>query len=140
MSFEQPRNLSYLLHLWQVERNGELVWWASLENPRIGERQIFADLAELSVFLDEKTVNRCHPIVGNGLQRTEGTTASPAQPVKDAYSGYLSYLLRLLWADREENPAWRISLQSIQTTERLNFKDLAALTDYLEKRLSESKA
>jgi hypothetical protein len=138
MAFELPQNLSYLLHLWQVERNGEPVWWASLENPRTGERQIFADLAELYVFLDEKTVNRYQPILGDALPQQGETTSSPAQPVRGAHPGYLSYLLRLLWADREGNPNWQISLQSIQTTERLNFKDLAALTAYLEKKLCES--
>lgn len=138
MPIEQPQNLSYLLHLWQVERNGEPVWWASLENPRTGERQTFADLAELYVFLDEKTVNRYQPIMGDDLPQQGETTFSPAQPVKDTHAGYFSYLLRLLWADREGNPNWRISLQSVQTTERLNFKDLAALTDYLEIKLSRS--
>lgn len=139
MPIEQPKNLSYLLHLWQVERNGEQVWWASLENPRMGERQTFAYLAELYVFLDEKTVSRYQPNLGGDLPQRGETTSGPAQPVKDTHSGPLSYLLRLLWMDREGNPNWRISLQSVQTTERLNFKDLAALTDYLEKKLRESK-
>ncbi len=54
---KQSQNLTYLLHLWRIERNGESVWWASLENPRIGERHAFASLAELFSFLDEMTVN-----------------------------------------------------------------------------------
>lgn len=138
MPVEQPQNLSYLLHLWQVERNGEPLWWASLENPRTGERQTFADLAELHVFLDEKTVYRCQPQVKNALQPRGEIKAGMAKPAEDAPSGRLSYLLRLLWADRESNQNWRISLQNVQTTERHNFYDLAALTDYLEKKLLES--
>lgn len=138
MPIEQPQNLSYLLHLWQVERNGEPLWWASLENPRTGERQTFADLAELYVFLDEKTVNRYQSSVKNDLQPRGEIKAGMAQPATDSHSGRPSYLLRLLCADRESNQNWRISLQSVQTSERLNFNDLAALTDYLEKKLLES--
>lgn len=137
MRVEQPQNLSYLLHLWQVERNDESLWWASLENPRTGERQTFADLAELHVFLDEKTVHWCQPSVKNDLRPREETQATMAQPAKDAHAGRLSYLLRLLWADRESSQDWRISLQSVQTAERRNFYDLPALTDYLEKKLLE---
>ena len=54
MSVKQDSNLSYMLHLWQVERNGKPVWWASLENPRTGERQAFADLEALMNYLEEK--------------------------------------------------------------------------------------
>jgi hypothetical protein len=67
MSIEQPQNLSYLLRLWQVERNGELVWWSSLENSRTGEHQAFADLEDLFAFLNEKTINRSQPAGENDL-------------------------------------------------------------------------
>jgi hypothetical protein len=137
MSIEQPGNLSYLLHLWQVERNGEPVWWASLDNPRTGERQIFADLAELFIFLDEKAVH-CHPqAVRNDLNLSRETETGLDQPVNNTHLHYLSYLLRLLRVGRENNPAWRVSLQSIHTTERLNFKDLETFTDYLVKKMLE---
>lgn len=138
MAAKQDPYLFYLLHLRPVERNGELVWWASLENPRIGERHAFADLTELFTFLDEKTVH--------GLPRTGESDLSPdgdptiglTSPVSNPGFGYLSYLLRFLWIDREGDPAWRISLQSPHTAERLTFSDLEALMHYLEEKLGES--
>jgi len=138
MSIEPPKNLSYLLHLWQVERNGEPVWWASLENPRTGERQAFADLAELFAFLDEKTVNWLQPSGEDDLEPRGDTTISLTTPVSDTRARYLSYLLRLLSVDREGNPAWRVSLQSPHAADRLNFADLEALMNYLEGKLRKS--
>ena len=137
MSIETSKNLSYLLHLWQVERNGEPVWWASLENPRTGERQAFADLAELFAFLDEKTANWFQPAGENNLDPLE-TTSGLTLPVSDTRARYLSYLLRLLSAEREGNPAWRVSLQSPHAAEWLNFADLEALMNYLEDELRKS--
>lgn len=136
MAVQQDPNLSYLLHLWQVERNGEPVWWASLENPRTGERLAFADLAELFAFLDEKTVNWLQPGGENNLDPLE-TTNGVTLPVSDTRTRYLSYLLRLLMVNREGNPAWRVSLQSPNVAERLNFTDLEAMIGYLEKKLRE---
>ena len=46
--------LSYLLRLWQARVDGELVWRASLESPRTGERRGFANLADLFAFLEEE--------------------------------------------------------------------------------------
>jgi hypothetical protein len=46
---------AYLLRLWQDESDGRLVWRASLEDARTGERQGFADLAVLHTFLAEQT-------------------------------------------------------------------------------------
>lgn len=137
MSVKQPQNLSYLLHLWQVERNGEPVWWASLENPRTGERQAFADLTELFTFLDEKTVNWLQPAGENSLGSRDEPASGLAPPVGNPRSRYLSYLLRLLWMEREGNPAWRVSLQSPHATDRLNFADLDAMISYLEEKLRE---
>ena len=138
MSIEQPRNLSYLLRLWQVERNDELVWWASLENPRTGERQAFADLAELFTFLDEKTVSWFQPIGETDLDPWGETTNGLTPPVGNPRSRYLSYLMRLMWVDREGSPPWRVSLQSPHTGERLNFASLEALMNYLEEKSRES--
>ena len=138
MSIETSKNLSYLLHLWQVERNGEPVWWASLENPRTGERQAFADLAELFAFLDEKTANWLQPAGEDDLEPRGDTTISLTTPVSDTRARYLSYLLRLLSVDREGNPAWRVSLQSPHAADRLNFADLEALMNYLEGKLRKS--
>ena len=138
MSVKQDPNLSYLLHLWQVERNGEPVWWASLENPRTGERQAFADLAELFAFLDEKTAKWLQPAGEDDLEPRGDTTISLTTPVSDTRARYLSYLLRLLSVDREGNPAWRVSLQSPHAADRLNFADLEALMNYLEGKLREA--
>jgi hypothetical protein len=139
MSFEQLQKLTYLLHLRQVERNRELVWWASLENPRTGERQAFADLIELFAFLDEKTANWLQPSGERHLSSGGEFTSALGPSANNARSRYLSYFLRLLWVEREGNPAWLVSLQSPHTGERLNFTDLEALIDYLEDRLREAK-
>ena len=138
MSIEQPQNLSYLLHLWQVERNGEPVWWASLENPRTGERQVFADLAGLFAFLDEKTIDLLQPAEENDLDPGGEAKIGLTKPMSNARGRYLSYLLHLLSVDRDGNPTWRISLQSPHIAERLNFTDLAALINYLEEQLRQS--
>jgi hypothetical protein len=43
--------LAYLVRLWSVHHNGDLVWRASAENAHTGERHAFADLAALCEFL-----------------------------------------------------------------------------------------
>jgi hypothetical protein len=55
MSREERRYLSYLLRLWQVRSEGELVWRASLESAHTGERQGFANLDDLCDFLRRQT-------------------------------------------------------------------------------------
>ncbi len=42
---------SYLLRVWRVVRDDELVWMASLEDPRTGKRQGFTSLEDLYAFL-----------------------------------------------------------------------------------------
>jgi hypothetical protein len=51
----QQNYLAYLLRLWQVTSDGNLVWRASVESPHTGERHGFADLQALFAFLEEKT-------------------------------------------------------------------------------------
>ncbi len=57
---QQKRYLAYLLRLWQ-ESAGDLpggeapLWRASLERPQSDERQGFANLADLFVFLEKET-------------------------------------------------------------------------------------
>ena len=51
-SSKKRRYLSYLLRLWQIESEGQLVWRASLESPKTGQRQGFAGLAEMVAFLE----------------------------------------------------------------------------------------
>jgi hypothetical protein len=55
MSGKQRRYISYLLRLWQTEREGALVWCASLESPATGERRGFAGMADLYAFLGQET-------------------------------------------------------------------------------------
>ena len=55
MSGDRQRYLSYLLRLWQTQDGKALVWRASLESVRGGERRGFARLAELYAFLEQET-------------------------------------------------------------------------------------
>ena len=52
---ERRRYVSYLLRLWQTQQEGAMVWRASLESSRTGERQGFADLDALIAFLRQQT-------------------------------------------------------------------------------------
>jgi hypothetical protein len=54
MDKEQPDYLSYLLRLWRVSGEEKAVWRASLESPHTGERQGFANLADLFTFLEKE--------------------------------------------------------------------------------------
>ncbi len=53
----RPRRsyLAYMVRLWQVEAGEGPVWRASLESPRTGVRQGFANLEELFDFLRAQT-------------------------------------------------------------------------------------
>ena len=42
---------SYLLRVWRVVRDDELIWMASLEDPCTGKRQSFTSLEDLYAFL-----------------------------------------------------------------------------------------
>lgn len=55
---KQSTYLAYMLRLWQVDRQGQPEWRASLESPHTGERLGFADVAQLLAFLQEKTEAR----------------------------------------------------------------------------------
>ncbi len=52
---DKPLYLAYLLRLWQVRREGHLLWRVSLESPHTGERWGFADIDQLLAFLRMKT-------------------------------------------------------------------------------------
>ena len=52
---DKPLYLAYLLRLWQVRREGHLLWRVSLESPHTGERWGFADIEQLLAFLRMKT-------------------------------------------------------------------------------------
>jgi hypothetical protein len=55
MTTQEPRYLAYMLRLWQVRNNDEMVWRASLEDPHTGERRGFGSLEMLVAFLREQT-------------------------------------------------------------------------------------
>ena len=55
MTTQEPRYLAYMLRLWQVRDNEEMLWRASLEDPHTGERRGFASLEMLCAFLQEQT-------------------------------------------------------------------------------------
>ena len=52
-SAEARRYHAFLLRLWQTGEDESAAWLASLEDPRTGERQGFADLNSLFAFLNE---------------------------------------------------------------------------------------
>ena len=56
MSQEQPVYLSYLLRLWSMREDGDMVWRASLETALSGQRESFASLDDLFDFLRKQTV------------------------------------------------------------------------------------
>jgi hypothetical protein len=55
MSGDRQRYVSYLLRLWRTQDGEALVWRASLESARSGERRGFARLSELYAFLEQVT-------------------------------------------------------------------------------------
>lgn len=52
--------LAYLLRLWREHPDSP--WQAMLENPRTGERLMFATLKELTRFLADKTAGLSHSL------------------------------------------------------------------------------
>jgi hypothetical protein len=51
---QDRRYTSYLVRIWQGRSGGDLVWRASLESPRTGERRGFASLADLFAFVEQE--------------------------------------------------------------------------------------
>ncbi|MCA9954303.1 MAG: hypothetical protein KC434_06260 [Anaerolineales bacterium] len=64
MAIEAETYRSFLLRLWQIEQNGACTWRCSLEETGVGERQNFASLAELMVYLTTITTQGDHPSAG----------------------------------------------------------------------------
>ena len=56
MTRGKARYLSYLLRLWQVSCDGRLVWRASLESAKTGERTGFLSLEALYAFLERQVL------------------------------------------------------------------------------------
>lgn len=58
---ERPRYLAFLLRLWQVRADKEMIWRASLESPHTGKRHGFANLDTLLEFLAAETSSPGQP-------------------------------------------------------------------------------
>ncbi len=54
MTKKEPVHLAYLIRLWQVHCEGQMVWRASLEDAHSGEKKGFGNPAGLFAFLQEK--------------------------------------------------------------------------------------
>ena len=59
------------------------------------------------------------------------------EPMTEVEAGPYSYLLRL-WCEDHAHRYWRISLQDVQTGERIGFASLGSLTDYLQVQMEAS--
>ena len=72
---DERRCFAYLVRLWTVHSNGDLVWRASVENAHTGERRAFADLAGLFDFLQAAVAEKEPPVfsqlVGSRAARSE---------------------------------------------------------------------
>jgi hypothetical protein len=77
MSDEQDY-LAYLLRLWRITSDGNLVWRASVESPHTGERHGFADLQVLFAFLEEQTRGQADPIALPGSPDEPGSAEAPS--------------------------------------------------------------
>jgi hypothetical protein len=55
MTTREPRYLAYMLRLWQARDKDKMLWRASLEDARTGERHGFGSLEMLFAFLQEQT-------------------------------------------------------------------------------------
>lgn len=70
MEEKQSNYIAYLLRMWQEERDGQLIWRASLEAPGPGERHAFASLEALFEFLQAQ-VDMLNPGVAESEQPTD---------------------------------------------------------------------
>ena len=70
---DERRYLAYMVRLWTVQHNGDLVWRVSAENAHTGERRAFADLAGLFDFLQaatEQEPTACDQLEGGRTAKT----------------------------------------------------------------------
>jgi len=54
MAKKERMRLAYLIRLWQVHSEGQMVWRGSLEDAHSGEKRGFGNQAGLFAFLQEK--------------------------------------------------------------------------------------
>jgi hypothetical protein len=69
---------SYLLRLWQVKKDEEQEWRASLENVETGEKHGFASLEELFAFLKQVSIYINGTSDEGGHNQVQGGGDSPA--------------------------------------------------------------
>ena len=65
------RYRAFLLRLWSVEQSGQVVWRASLEDPRTGDLLGFADLVSLFDFLKDRALG------AGSADKSSGYPSSP---------------------------------------------------------------
>ncbi len=71
---DEQRYLAYLVRLWAVQGNGDVIWRASAENAHTGERRAFADVVELCNFL-HSAVADASPTLHNECRRADDDAA-----------------------------------------------------------------
>ncbi len=70
MDYDRLRYISYLMRLWQVQSQGQVVWRATLESPLTGKVIAFPDLQSLFAYLENQivaaeTTERLHDQAGS---------------------------------------------------------------------------
>jgi hypothetical protein len=95
-----------MLRLWQTTRDGDLVWWASLESPHTAERHSFVDLESLFDFLRQR------------IARHSATFVVHLQ---------VEYL-------EQAPPVWRGEVEHVQSGRRRTFGTPDELLDFLRQQ------
>jgi len=76
---EQRGYISYLLRLWTTDSGGKLLWRASLQSARTGQRRGFAGLEDLAAFLQEQTGSPPATAEARGRKEEGGDDRDPRQ-------------------------------------------------------------
>ena len=74
MGLGEPGYLSFLLRLWRVDDGEASAWRASLQNALTGQRQGFANLAQLMAFLQQQIAVSGNPGPGSPDSRAADQT------------------------------------------------------------------
>lgn len=77
MTNQQPGYKLYLLRLWQAHSGERLVWRASLEDVRTGERRGFGGLSRMLAFLEDQ-LDACTAIATDVAMSSAQASSSPS--------------------------------------------------------------
>jgi hypothetical protein len=80
MDNEQRPYFAYMLRLWCVSANGDVVWRASIEDPHTGERHGFASLEQLFKFLERQAREASYGECQTANQTTDINRITPGSP------------------------------------------------------------